>query len=50
MQFSTPPLKHIFFTPFNKLPPPPPKNRYARKQPTHFSMAPLIPKLKNMYF
>ena len=25
----------------------PPKNRYTRKQPTHFSITPLRPKLKN---
>ena len=38
MQFLTPPQKHIFL---NFLIEKIPKNRYTRKQPTHFSITPL---------
>ena len=37
-----------FFTLFNKKNLP--KNRYTRKQPTHFSMTPLRPKFKKQFF
>ena len=41
MRFLTPTHIHIFLHFLIKPPPPlPPKNRYTRKQPTHFSMTP----------
>ena len=46
MRFLIPSQKHIFFTLLIKKTP---KNRYTRKQPTHFSMTPLRPKLKKIY-
>ena len=39
--------KHIFLTLFNQKSP---ENKYTRKQPTHFSMALLRPKLKKKKF
>ena len=49
MRFLTPPHIHIFFfILFNKKQLP--KNGYAKKQPTHFSMTPQNPNLKKNVF
>ena len=47
MHFLTLPHKHIFL---HFLIEKTPKNRYTRKQPTHFSITPLRPKLKRKIY